>query len=318
MTTAHRVVSVIAGLTMAATSGLALADYPDRPITVLVPFNAGGTTDLVVRTLEPALERELGAEIVIRNVTGAAGTIAAAEAMQADADGYTMFFTPKGPVTIQPLLRPLPYQSDDFLPVAEVSVTTYATVVGQDSEFNSFEELVTYAQENPGNLRLASTGIGTMPHLAVVALSHMVGLDIKHIPYKASGEVTKAIMGGELDGTTEMSYVAEQFDLKVLSCWGQERCDGYPDVPTMKELGYDVVLENWLGFVAPQGVPEEYVTKFAESVGVALQDESVMTALENQKITPAFLAGEAFQEVYENDAAANLELLSSAGMSVGQ
>lgn len=293
----------------------ALAEYPEKPISVVVPFSAGGVTDLVVRTIEPALERELDADIVIRNVTGASGTIAAAEVAAAEADGYTLFFTPKGPVNIQPFMRKLPYTSESFTPIARVNTTAYATLVHKDSEMNSFGDLVARAKDNPGQFSVASTGVGTLPYLAVVAMAHLEDLKLKHIPYKSSPEVAKAILGGELDGFTEMSHMAEQYDLKTIACWGSERCTGSPDVPTLKEEGYDFVLENWVGFVGPAGLDEAVTQKLSDAIGVALEDPKVAQALENQKITEAYLGHDAFEAVYAEDAESNLQLLESAGIS---
>lgn len=296
-------------------AGTALAEYPEKPISIIVPFSAGGVTDLVVRTIEPALEAELDADIVIRNVTGASGTIAAAEAAAAEADGYTLFFTPKGPVNIQPFMRKLPYESTSFKPIARVNTTAYATLVHKDSPFESFEDLVAHAKENPGELSVASTGVGTLPYLAVVAMSHLEDLKLKHIPFKSSPEVAKAILGGELDSFTEMSHMAEQYDLKTIACWGAQRCTGSPDVPTLQESGYDFVLENWVGFVGPAGLDDAVTQKLSGAIRVALADPEVAAALKNQNITEAYLGHDDFAEVYTADAESNLELLATAGIS---
>lgn len=301
-------------MAMAATSGTALAAYPEKPITVYIAWSAGGATDLVTRAMQPVLSAQLGTDLVIRNVAGAAGTIGTAQAARAGADGYSILVTPMGPITIQPHLRNLPYDYDSFTPIGRIAVTPMLMMVPKESQYSSVETIVEKAKASPGDVKFASTGAGTLPHIAILSLNSAAGIDTKHIPYKGSANVMKALLGGEVDVFSDQSHLVPKYDLKPLATWSSERLPDYSDVPTMKELGYDFNLVNWLGVFAPKGTPAEATDKLASALEATLKDASVIAALEKLRVTIAHLSPEDLNKAALSDYERNRDLLKSAGL----
>ncbi|WP_112324418.1 Bug family tripartite tricarboxylate transporter substrate binding protein [Oceanibium sediminis] len=300
---------------LALVPGLALADYPEKPVTIIVPWSAGGATDLVARTVEPVLSEKLGADMVVSNVTGASGTIGAAEAARAKPDGYTIFFTPQGPVTIQPQLRNIPYSLDSFVAIGRVYSSPYMTMVVEDSEFATMEDLLAATKERPGEINYAFTGIGTLPHLALTATQQHVGVKLKQVPYKASAEAAKAVLGGESHVMTEQQQTAQQFEMRPLACWGAEPCSFYPDVPLVKEFGIESVVEVSVGFYAPAGTPEDVLAKLNAALEEAMKDPKLVEALEKIQISPAYLDSMAFDQRMRAEVENNRSLLGEVGLT---
>lgn len=288
--------------------------FPSKPVTVIVSWKAGGATDLVARAIQPGLERELGADVVIRNVAGAAGTIGAAEAANADPDGYTIFVTPSGVLTTQPALRPLPYDIDSFRAIGRAVVTPLVTMVRPDSEYNSIEDLMDAVRAKPGSVTMASSGAGTMPHLAILALQNEADVSIKHVPYNGSAEAVKAVLGSEVVAYPEMANLAEKYQMKTLSVWSAERVPYLPDVPTMRESGYDVAVQNWLGYFAPANTSDEVVAKLATALEAALQDPQIAESIEKLDVRIGYLGPEDFDVSAREDAEAVKTLIKRAGL----
>ena len=292
----------------------ASAQYPQKPVTVIVAWAAGGATDLVTRVMQPALSQKLGADLIIRNVEGAAGTIGTAESARAPADGYTLLITPTGPLTTQPHLRDLPYDIDSFAAVGRIAVTPMLMMVTQASPYRSLKDVLDDAKANPGKVKFASTGAGTLPHISILALNKAANIDTKHIPYKGSANVMKALLGGEIDVFSDQSQLVPKYELRALSTWSAARLPEFPDVPTMKELGYDFELVNWIGVFAPKGTPQPVIDKLAAALRDTLADQGVIDALDKLKVAVAHQGPADLAAFAQRDYTRNRDLLKEAGL----
>jgi len=292
----------------------ASAQYPQKPVTIIVAWAAGGATDLVTRVMQPVLSQKLGADLIIRNVEGAAGTIGTAESARAPADGYTLLFTPTGPLTTQPHLRNIPYDLDSFATVGRIAVTPMLMMVTQASPYRSLQDVLDDAKANPGKVKFASTGAGTLPHISILALNKAANIATKHIPYKGSANVMKALLGGEIDVFSDQAQLVPKYDLRALTTWSASRLSEFPDVPTMKELGYDFELENWVGVFAPKGTPQPVIDKLAAALRETLADQGVIEALDKLKVTVAHLGPGELAVFAQRDYERNRDLLKEAGL----
>ena len=231
--------------------------YPHKPITVMVPFGPGGTTDLMARLLQAEFEKAVGASLIVANKAGAGGAIAIAEVARASPDGYTLAMTTIGPQVLQPSLKKLTYQVDSFDYLCGTYDVPLMLMVTQDSPFKTLAEVIAYAKQNPGKLNYGSSGQGTALHIAMAALLKRAGVDGLHVPYKSSGEMATGLLGKHVMMFAETPAVATQYQLRPLVVFADKRLDTHPAVPTAREGGFDIHGSVWGGLVAPKGLPAD-------------------------------------------------------------
>ena len=229
--------------------------YPDKPITVVVPFGPGGTTDLMARVLQGEFEKAIGTSLIITNKPGAGGAIAMAEVARGNADGYTLAMTTIGPQVLQPTLKKLTYQADSFDYLCGTYDVPLMLMVTQDSPFKTLADVVNYAKRNPGKLNYGSSGQGTALHISMAAILKRAGVDGLHVPYKSSGEMATGLLGKHIMMFVETPAVATQYQLRPIAILAEKRLDTHAGVPTVIESGIDVRGTVWGGLVAPKGLP---------------------------------------------------------------
>ena len=246
--------SLFAFLAVLAFSTAQAQTYPARPITVIVPFGPGGTTDLMARLLQVEFEKAIGGPLLITNKAGAGGAIAMAEVARANPDGYTIAMTTIGPQVLQPTLKKLSYQPDSFDYLCGTYDVPLMLMVTQDSEFKSLADVIVYAKRNPGMLTYGSSGQGTSLHITMAALLKRAGVEGLHVPYKSSGEMATGLLGKQVMMFVETPAVATQYQLRPLAALAEKRVDSHPTIPTALEGGIDVRGAVWGGLVAPKGL----------------------------------------------------------------
>jgi tripartite-type tricarboxylate transporter receptor subunit TctC len=293
-------------------SGTALA-YPTKPVTIVMAWGAGGATDVLARAIQPAWSKNLGAEIVIKNVAGAGGTIGTAEAANAKPDGYTIIVTPAGPMTTQPHMRKLPYSVDSFAPIGRISINPQMMMVPKDSPYKSAKDLFDAIKKQPGKMMAASTGAGTLPHVGIIAMNQS-GLDIKHVPFKSSVDAMKALLGNTVQVFSDQSQLVPSFDVRPIAAWTAQRLPEYKDVPTMKELGYDYDIYNWVGAYAPKGTPPAVLDKLVTSLEKTIKDPAVVDALQKLKVQVSYMGPKDFGPFTVAESARNRKLLQAADL----
>jgi tripartite-type tricarboxylate transporter receptor subunit TctC len=248
--------------------------WPERPITLIVPWPAGGQTDLTLRILADEAEKPLGQPIVVINKPGAAGTQVAPALKMAEPDGYTIG---QVPITVYryALMHQVPWDPvADFSPILQVSGVSFGVLVPASSPWSTWAELVNWAKAHPGELILGSTGVGTTAHLATEELLQQHGVKYVHVPYKGTADQMLAIASGQIMAgvnSTGFAPWVEQGKMRILALYSAERSPRWPKVPTMRELGYPqaVYTSPW-GLAAPHGTPSEVITRLHDTFHKAL------------------------------------------------
>lgn len=297
-----------------AVTSPAKADFPEKPVTVLVAWSAGGATDSVTRALQDTFAREIGTDVVVKNVSGAAGTIGTAEVAGSRPDGYTVLITPAGPMSTQPHLRKIPYNMESFEPVGRITISPMLMMTAPKSKLKSVADVIAAAKATPGELRFASTGAGTLPHISILAFDDLAGIKSKHVPFKGSANAVKALLGGVVEIFSDQAQLSPKYDLPPLAAWSADRLPEYPNVPTMKELGYDIVMGNWVGMFTPKGTPQDVKDKLTAALKRTVEDATVIKNLANLKLKPAWQGQDDFGKFATTVYKQNGELLAKAGL----
>lgn len=301
---------------MAGWSGAAEAQkpFPERPITVIVGFPAGGGTDLIVRGMQRAFETALGTQVIVKNVPGAAATIAATEAADAPADGYTLLGISNA-LIIQPHRMKLKYDAKAFETVCLVADTPLVLITTKSSRFKSIADLVAAAKADPGKLPFASPGAGSALHLGMAALDHRLQLKMKHVPFKGTSEMIQAMLAGTLDVTTGQPTTVQQYDLVALASLSEKRIPGFESVPTVKEAtGTEVISSIWTGLFAPPKTPKAIVDVLDKACKTALADKETVAHFEKQSQPVTYLDAAAFRKFVNEDYERTRTVMEAAGL----
>lgn len=301
---------------VALTGGAALADYPEKPIEVIIPYGAGGNSDTSGRILLNAMAKVMGAEFVPLNVTGAGGTVGTAQMAAATADGYTIGYNPIATVTIQPHLRPVPYNNGSFEPICMIADNPTAVTVAPDSPFNSMDDLIEAARG--GDVVAVGGAPGSMPHITQAAIANAYGVTFTYLPAGGGGRAAKAILGGEATFAADVSAMEKIHGLKTLAVSAEERVEGLPDVPTFKELGKDVVVTIWFGLFAPAGTPDEALDRLSDACGEAVKDAEFLAGMEQANYIVSYKGRAEFTEFFEAQYQKNKEMLPIIGVQLPQ
>jgi len=301
--------------------GSAFAIYPERPVTIVVPFAAGGANDVVVRILQQPLSEALGQPVIVENRGGAGGNIGFGFVARARADGYTLLLAPNS-FTVNPsLYEKAPYDPfKDFEPVAEISYFPVVFAVRPDLQVNTLKELIARAKEMPGRLNYSTPGPGTLPHLATELLKLRTGVDMVHIPYSGAAPAAQALIAKTVDiGTMSISVampLIQAGQLKALAVTGAERWPDLPDVPTVEETGVPAsVSETWQGILVPAGTPADVVDRLARALVAIAQRPDVREKLRNAGFAATGRGPQAFAKRIADDVPKWKEVIQKARIS---
>jgi tripartite-type tricarboxylate transporter receptor subunit TctC len=256
----------IVGLALSASAG----SYPEKPITFVVPYSAGGSSDTLVRGMQPYLEKAIGATIVPKNITGGGGAVGMSQALfSSKADGYTVTL-PSNAVFGLEGLGNVPWKHGDFDTIARIITEDYSITVRADSPWKTLDEFIAFAKANPGKIKMGFSGFGSSTHIVAAAFADKFGLEFQFVPYKGGSKTVAATMGGHIDANThhpaETKAGVDAGKLRVLATMGPKRSNLYPDVPTMQELGHDWVVSQWRGISMPKGVSDEVKAKWEDAL----------------------------------------------------
>jgi len=277
----HRLHRWIIAIALAFTSTPAVAQYPIKPITVIVPFAAGGPTDVVTRLIGDHMSRTLGQTLVVENVGGAGGTIGMTRAAQAQSDGYTIAVGNMGTQSAAPALYPnLKYDpAKSFAQVGIVNFTPQAIVAKKTTAAANLKEFIAYLEANQTKLNYGHAGVGSISHVAGLLFNAKFGLKPNMVPYRGTGPALQDLVAGQIDYMIDQSLnVIPQIkagSVKVYGIAAPERLASLPDVPTTGEAGVDFIFSAWNGMVAPKGTPQEIIARLADALGKALDDPAV-------------------------------------------
>jgi tripartite-type tricarboxylate transporter receptor subunit TctC len=292
MTQAVTLAGLAAVLLVAAPSATAQV-YPNRPIRLVLGFPPGGTTDINARILAQKVSEQLGQSIVIDNKAGAGGSIAAAEVARAAPDGYTLFYNTSSVVIAPALSSKLSFDPiKSFKPVGLMATVPIVLIASKSANFASAKEFTAYARQNPGKVRYASSGIGTITHLASALLATELGVSMVHVPYKGAAPALQDVLAGQLEIMSEVVNTVlpygQQGKLSILATATPQRLAALPQVPTFDEAfdtkGFE--MGAWQGLLAPAGTPQAIVDLLNLEFNKALQDRTVREKLQAQGAEP--------------------------------
>ncbi len=270
----------------------AAQDYPNRPVTLIVPFVAGGPGDIIARLVAEAMRRNLGQEVIVVNVGGAGGTIGTARVAQAKPDGYTILLGHTGQATMSSLYKSLPFDPLESFEKIGLVTEVPMTIVGKnDLAPNDLRSLVAYVKERPDKLNYAHSGLGSVAHLCGLMLMSATGTKMTVIPYKGGGEVMKDLLAGQVDvycepatGTTANIQAGK---IKAYAVTTKQRVATLPGVPTTAEAGFpDIGITTWYGLYAPKGTPAAAIAKLTAALQSALTDSNVVARFAPLSMAP--------------------------------
>jgi len=286
--------AVLFSVTCVAGSAQAQDGFPARPITMIVPFGPGGTSDIMARILQKSLTEVLGKGVVIENKAGAGGAIGMAELARAPHDGYTLGLSVVGPEAIQPAIRNTGYTPDSYDHICGTYNVPLMMMVKPDSPWHTLQDVIDDAKKRPGKLNYGSSGTGTVLHLSMQGLMDAAGASALHVPYKSSGEMVTGLMGGQIDIFDETPTVSRQYKLRPIALFSESRVQGYPDVPTVKELGYPITFSVWGGLIAPKGLPKDVRGKLEAACDKAVHTQAYQDAVAKLDTPLVYKDGAAF------------------------
>ncbi len=244
-------------------------------ISLVVNFSAGGPSDIVARLMQNDMAAALGQPVVIRNVTGAGGTIGTAEVARARPDGQTILLSPIGPIAIQPHFRSnLTYKLENLAAICQVADSPVIMMTQKNSGLRRVADVIARARAENGGMPFASTGAGSIPHISMVALMRAANIQMNHVPFRGSGEVMLAFQQGQLQLFTDQTLLIRQYDLHPIAFLTEARNPDFPDVPTMREEGHDLVYTIWSGLYSPAGTPEPIMARLEAACEKAVKTES--------------------------------------------
>jgi len=257
-------------------------EYPTKPINLIVTFAPGGTLDTGARILAAEAEKILGQPVIVSNVGGGGGSVALGQVATKAPDGYNITCCTSSGLIRIPQLRKVSYGPDDFIPIMHFAAVQTGTVVKADSPYNTFKDLVEYAKKNPGAVTYATSGAGTPMHIAMEYVAEQDGIKWTHVPFTGGAPSLAAVLGGHVtamsDSTEWVPYVKEG-KLRLLVTHGEKRMRSFPDVPTLRELGYDFINEAVFMIAAPKGTPEAIINKLDNAFKKAMEDPQFIKTL---------------------------------------
>ncbi|EGP08458.1 tricarboxylate transport protein [Bradyrhizobiaceae bacterium SG-6C] len=274
----------LACVVLAALGGIAVAqDYPTKPITLIVPWPAGGSTDVVLRAMAEVASKDIGQPIIVDNKAGGGGTVGPATmAASAKPDGYTISQIPI-PVLRLPLMQDMSWDAGkDFTYILNLTGYTFGVTTNSESQFKTWKDVVEFAKANPGKVTYATPGSGTSLHIGMEQIAAIAGIKLTQVPFKGNAESNAAVLGNHTMLQVDASGwkpLVEAGKLRLLMVWTEKRAPSFPDVPTLTELGYPLVIDSPWGLAGPKGMDPKIVARLHNAFKKAIDAPSVIAVL---------------------------------------
>lgn len=313
----------LASLSLVITIAGAQADFPDRPLRLIVPYAAGGGTDAIARLVAQGMSERLGKSVVVENNGSAGGNIAVAQAAAAPADGYTILMANQGPMTVNPHMfksvKVDPLVAFDGLTL--IAAAPLVLVVPKSSPFNSFQALIDYAKQNPGKLSYGSAGNGSASHVAVLLLNEIAGIQTVHVPYRGAGPALNDLVGGQLPMmiTTLPSATGliQGGQLKALAVTSPKAVPQLPGVPSIAESGYpEYESTAWYGFAVPKGTPVAIKNKLVATIAATITSDAIRGRLADEGAIPIGNSADEFTVMMQRESARWKKVIASSGFKL--
>ncbi|SPA40730.1 conserved exported protein of unknown function [Cupriavidus taiwanensis] len=315
-----RLAGIIALSSFAVTTAAWADDYPNRPITLVIPWAAGGSTDVVFRTLANAAARRLGQPFVVENKPGVGGTLGAVTMSKtAKPDGYTIAQV-SVPLFRLPLIQKSNWDPEkDFTYIVGLMGYTFAITAAAQSPYKSWADVVSTAKKHPGTITYGTSGQSSTPHLGMEQISAMAGINLAHVPFKSGSETSVALLGGhtqlQVEGGTWIPLV-KSGKARLLAVWTEKRSKLFPDAPTLKELGYPLVITSPIGLAGPRGMDPKIVKKLQDAFHAAMGDPEVQKIMDDYLMQPDYKTSEDFRKFMLQEQAKEKALVQRLGLSM--
>lgn len=294
-------------------------DFPERPINLVAPFNAGGGTDLLLRGFAPYFAEAVGGDVFVSNMAGGSGTVAAAALAGQRPDGHQLGYFSITVSTIQPQIKDVPYGVDSWTPICQVAASPTLLFANADSPFATIEDVEQAVEAEPGKYVFGSSGPGAMTHLTTVAA--FAGLDlldkVKHLPFQGSGPAMQAMAAGTIQFFGDTEILMTRGDFQPLMVFDAERATNYPDVPTATEIGIEPPLNElylWGGLFAPAGLEPAVRDQLSAACEQAVTSEGFQEFAERTSTVIDYKNAEAFEAFFRDQYEANSALIDAAGL----
>ena len=316
----HFISATLAGLALclAGTGASAQStDYPNRPIELVVPYGAGGGTDVLARAFAESAKKHLGQTVTVINKPGASGAIGMADVVQSRPDGYKLvMLVPE--IAILPHIGIAKFATEDLVPIVRMNADPFFLVVKGDSPLNSVDEFVEAAKKSKEPMRFGNAGSGGVTHLAQLALEQRIGAKFIHAPFQGNAPAILALLGGHIDAVTTtpsevQSYMASG-QLKVLAVTSEQRLKGYEQIPSLKERKVDLTVYTWRGVGAPKGIPPVVMSKLVDASLKTVEEPAFKAAMEQLKLGHSVANNETFRMEIARDSAQYKQLIDKFGL----
>lgn len=280
----RRTILGLAGAAVFAAGAQGVSAYPERPIEYIIPFSPGGESDIAARTQQPFFKEKFGKQLIIRYEPGQGGARAWSELNSYKPDGYTIMGVNLPHIVLQPARGDVGYETDDIQDVYWFHYTPDAIVVKADSPFETLQDLIDFAKKNPGRLVFSGSGRGSANHLAQVRFDRMAGIETSYVPFKGTGASNTALLGEQVGAawgyTTSADAIGDR--ARILALAAEKRHPEYPDTPTFKELGFDLVSGAYRGIAVPKGTPRRIKKKLSDMIGEINADPEFQKKMEDR------------------------------------
>lgn len=313
------IVAAIAAALSLFASAAGAQNFPAKPVTLVVPWPAGGSTDLVMRALANATQKHLGQSIVIENRPGAGGALSPMQmASTAAPDGYTVA---QIPVTVfrYPFLQKTTFDpATDLTYIIGVTGYTFGVAVKSDAPWQTFQEFITDAKANPGKINYGTPGAGTSLHIAMEQIAKLQGVKWTHVPFKGGADVINALLGGHINADADSTSWAPQVNagqFRLLVTWGAQRTKNWPNVPTLKEIGIDLVANSPFGIAGPKGMDPRVVAALHDAFKKGMEEPSYIAEMVKFDQEPFYLNSADYRDYALRTLAEQKRILADLGLS---
>lgn len=312
--------ALFASIALSVSCSNALAqDFPERPINLIAPFNAGGGTDLLLRGLAPHFSEAIGGDVYVSNMAGGSGTVGAAALAQQKPDGYQLGYWSITVSTIQPQIKEVPYGLDSWTPICAVAASPTLLFVNADSPLQTIDDVVAAVKADPGKYVYGSSGPGAMTHLTTVAAFSGLGIldQMKHLPFQGSGPALQAMAAGTIQFFGDTEILMTKGDFRPLMVFNNERLENFPDVPTASEAGIEAPLNElylWGGLFAPAEVEVAVADKLSSACESAVNSAGFQEFATNTSTVINYMNSEEFDTFYRAQFESNASIIDAAGL----
>ncbi|MCX8022795.1 MAG: tripartite tricarboxylate transporter substrate binding protein [Syntrophorhabdaceae bacterium] len=291
-------------------------DWPTKQVELINPFGAGGAADIQARKLAEIISRDLGQPMVVRNVTGAGGAIAYNEVRRAKPDGYTLIWY-SGAINTLSARKQITFDYTAFDHIAGIGYETIAIAVNKTAPWKDFKEFVAYIKQNPGKVTIGNSGMGSVTHMVPVAMAAKIKAQVTHVPF-GTGLAVASLMGGKIDASSqhpaEILSQVKAGEVRVLAVSSAKRISIWPNVPTMKESGVDLVFDQWRGFAAPKGTPKNVIDKLSSIVKKAVESKEWIDFTSSVGTTAEYMDPSSFLKFVAEQDKLTKEIMTEAGL----